>query len=160
MARLTSSEVPYESPLVRLSDVGCLFLQDHRENGQLQPDHPGDCPSLRAAGGNKSLHYQPAEPLQLHQHRRQPAGEERPAAADAATRHTRGADHYHPLHKLVCMSQTLCWTSALARVSNKFAVAAVVRSRTVELGTSGLILSFFILFKSSRGHVVLGFFVS
>lgn len=104
MAHLAGSSVPYDWPLVRLRDVGWLFLQDHRENGQLQPDHPGDSPSFGAAGGNSSLYYQPAEPLQLHQRRRHTAGEERPAAANTTSGRTWSADHYNPLHKLVCMA--------------------------------------------------------
>lgn len=87
-----------------------MFLQDHRENGQLQPDHPRDCPSLGAAGGNNSLYDQPSEPLQLHQYRRHPACEERPAAANPATRCAWSADHYDPLHKLVCLSYTVLQT--------------------------------------------------
>lgn len=136
MARLASSQVPYESPLVRLSDVGWMFLQDHRENGQLQPDHPGDCPSLGAAGGNNSLYYQPSEPLQLHQYRRHSAREERPAAANTATRCAWSADHYDPLHKLVCMSYTVLQT-LLAHMSNRSAVFVqsdqVVHASTVYL---------------------------
>ncbi len=83
-----------------------MFLQDHRENGQLQPDHPGDRPSLRPLGRVKSLYGQPAQPLRLHQCGCHPAGEERPAAADTAAGLTRSTDPYDLLHKLVCV---ICW---------------------------------------------------
>lgn len=80
-----------------------MFLQDHRENGQLQPDHPRDSTSLRAPGGVEGLHSQPALPLKLHQCGCHPAGEERPATANTATELTWRTDHYGPLHKLVCV---------------------------------------------------------
>lgn len=79
-----------------------MFLQDHRENGQLQPGHPGDSTSLRSLCGDKGLHCQPAHPLKLHQRGHHPSGEERPAAANTATGLTWSADHYDSLHKLVC----------------------------------------------------------
>ena len=78
-----------------------MFLQDHRENGQLQPDHPGDSPSLGPPGRIKSLHGQRAKPLQLHQRGCHSAGEECPAAADAAAGLPWSADHNDTLYKLV-----------------------------------------------------------
>lgn len=80
-----------------------MFPQDHRANGKLQPDHPGDRASVGAAGRPEKLHGQPAEPLQLHQRGRHPAGEERPAAADDAAGLAGIADHHHPLLQLVCV---------------------------------------------------------
>lgn len=79
-----------------------MFLQDHRENGQLQPDHPGDSTSLRAPGGVEGLHSQSAVPIKLHQCGCHPAGEERPASANTATGFPWRADNYDTLHKLVC----------------------------------------------------------
>lgn len=90
-----------------------MFLQDHRENGKLQPDHPGDSPALGPPGGVESLYSQPALPLQLHQCGHHPAGEECPAAANTAPGLTWRADHYHCLHYLVCVQNelsTLCCT--------------------------------------------------
>lgn len=84
-----------------------MFPQDHRANGKLQPDHPGDYTSVGAAGRLEKLHGQPAEPLQLHQRGRHPAGEERPAAADDAAGLTRITDDHHPLLQLVCAVQGL-----------------------------------------------------
>lgn len=88
-----------------------MFLQDHRENGQLQPDHPGDSPSLGPPGSGKSLHSQLALPLQLHQCGRHPAGEERPTAANPATGLPWNTDHHNPLHKLVCVTQRFIYTA-------------------------------------------------
>lgn len=87
------------------TDDGDLFPQDHRANGKLQPDHPGDYTSLRAAGCLEELHGQPAESLQLHQRGRHAAGEERPAAADDAAGLAGITDHHHPLLQLVCVTQ-------------------------------------------------------
>lgn len=81
-----------------------MFHQDHRENGQLQPDHPGDSPAIGAPNGNKSLYSQSAQPLKLYQCGHHPVGEELTAAANTATGLTRRADHYDPLHKLVCVT--------------------------------------------------------
>lgn len=78
-----------------------MFLQDHRENGKLQPDHQGDSTSVRAPGWVEKLHRQPAHPLQLRQRGRHPAGEEHPAAADTATGLTGSGNHHDPLHQLV-----------------------------------------------------------
>lgn len=78
-----------------------MLPQDHRANGKLQPDHPGDRASVGAAGHLEELHLQPAEPLQLHQRGRHAAGEERPAAADAAAGLAGLAHHHHPLLQLV-----------------------------------------------------------
>lgn len=78
-----------------------MFLQDHRENGKLQPDHQRDSTSVGAPGWVEKLHHQSAQPLQLRQRGRHPAGEEHPAAADTATGLTGSGNHHDPLHQLV-----------------------------------------------------------
>lgn len=116
------------------TDAGDMFPQDHRANGKLQPDHPGDYTSVGAPGQLEKLHGQPAEPLQLHQRGRHPAGEERPAAADDAAGLARITDHHHPLLQLVCAIQGLKDLNCLIAIGF-FTLPCIVQSNTQKTQT-------------------------